>query len=115
MRSEVQVLLDPPFPSGTPFGGRGALAQLGERLICIQEVRSSILLGSTIKSGGLCPQERSGGAFLGFDAKRESARQVLRLRRMVNTNTPSTRSPSLRREGSAVRSDDSLTSFREIH
>jgi hypothetical protein len=52
---------------------------------------------------------------LGFDAKRESARQVLRLRRMVNTNTPSTRSPSLRREGSAVRSDDSLTSFREIH
>ena len=25
----------------------GALAQLGERLICIQEVRSSILLGST--------------------------------------------------------------------
>ena len=30
-----------------PFG---ALAQLGERLICIQEVRSSILLGSTINS-----------------------------------------------------------------
>ena len=29
----------------------GALAQLGERLICIQEVRSSILLGSTITSG----------------------------------------------------------------
>ena len=27
----------------------GALAQLGERLICIQEVRSSILLGSTIR------------------------------------------------------------------
>ena len=26
----------------------GALAQLGERLICIQEVRSSILLGSTM-------------------------------------------------------------------
>ena len=26
---------------------RGALAQMGERLICIQEVRSSILLGST--------------------------------------------------------------------
>jgi hypothetical protein len=25
----------------------GVLAQLGERLICIQEVRSSILLGST--------------------------------------------------------------------
>ena len=28
--------------------GQGALAQLGERLICIQEVRSSILLGSTM-------------------------------------------------------------------
>lgn len=28
----------------------GALAQLGERLICIQEVRSSILLGSTKSS-----------------------------------------------------------------
>ena len=27
--------------------GSGALAQLVERLICIQEVRSSILLGST--------------------------------------------------------------------
>ena len=45
MRSEVQVLLDPPDPLG---GQDGALAQLGERLICIQEVRSSILLGSTI-------------------------------------------------------------------
>ena len=31
---------------------RGALAQLGERLICIQEVRSSILLGSTISAWG---------------------------------------------------------------
>jgi hypothetical protein len=30
--------------AGTAFG---VLAQLGERLICIQEVRSSILLGST--------------------------------------------------------------------
>ncbi len=29
----------------------GALAQLGERLICIQEVRSSILLGSTSFAG----------------------------------------------------------------
>ena len=46
MRSEVQVLLDPPFPAGRTDG---ALAQLGERLICIQEVRSSILLGSTIR------------------------------------------------------------------
>ena len=41
MRSEVQVLLDPPDPSF------GALAQLGERLICIQEVIGSIPIGST--------------------------------------------------------------------
>ena len=34
------------LPSG--LVQQGALAQLGERLICIQEVRSSILLGSTI-------------------------------------------------------------------
>ena len=27
--------------------GNGAIAQLGERLLCTQEVRSSILLGST--------------------------------------------------------------------
>ncbi len=31
-------------------GLRGAIAQLGERLLCTQEVRSSILLGSTIHS-----------------------------------------------------------------
>ena len=35
----------------------GAIAQLGERLLCTQEVRSSILLGST-KSAGLCDQGR---------------------------------------------------------
>ena len=35
---------------------QGALAQLGERLICIQEVRSSILLGSTTSAIG--PIER---------------------------------------------------------
>ena len=36
----------------------GALAQLGERLICIQEVRSSILLGSTkrLAQQGACPK-----------------------------------------------------------
>ena len=45
MRSEVQVLLDPPDPSF------GALAQLGERLICIQEVIGSIPIGSTITLG----------------------------------------------------------------
>ena len=40
---------EPPAGYGPAFCGAkyGALAQLGERLICIQEVRSSILLGST--------------------------------------------------------------------
>ena len=34
--------------AGHTMGSRfGALAQLGERLLCTQEVRSSILLGST--------------------------------------------------------------------
>ena len=49
MRSEVQVLLDPPLnivASGVAYLF-GALAQLGERLICIQEVSGSIPLGST--------------------------------------------------------------------
>ena len=43
-------LLRNSLPARVEFAGqiqRGALAQLGERLICIQEVRSSILLGST--------------------------------------------------------------------
>ena len=39
MRSLVQLQPDPPTI--------GAIAQLGERLPCTQEVRSSILLGST--------------------------------------------------------------------
>jgi hypothetical protein len=41
VRSEVQVFLGPPI--------KGGLAQLGERLICIQEVSGSIPLSSTIK------------------------------------------------------------------
>jgi hypothetical protein len=47
----------------------GALAQLGERLICIQEVRSSILLGSTMFCGGPSPQKLSGREFLAKHAK----------------------------------------------
>jgi hypothetical protein len=66
VRSEVQVLLDPPFASDTLVRvskrrvcglrpkasasrdtNSGALAQLGERLICIQEVIGSIPIGST--------------------------------------------------------------------
>ena len=41
VRSEVQVFLGPPITGG--------LAQLGERLICIQEVSGSIPLSSTMK------------------------------------------------------------------
>ncbi len=41
MRSEVRIFPDPPF-----FGG--AIAQLGERLPCTQEVGGSIPPGSTI-------------------------------------------------------------------
>ena len=41
----VQVHPDPP-----PAQATGAVAQLGERLPCTQEVRSSILLGSTNKA-----------------------------------------------------------------
>ena len=41
--------------SGPPFGGYGGLAQLGERLICIQEVSGSIPLFSTIPAqAGIC-------------------------------------------------------------
>ena len=45
MRSEVQVLLDPPLGA---FTGSGALAQLVERLLCKQDVNGSNPLGSTI-------------------------------------------------------------------
>jgi hypothetical protein len=40
VRSEVRIFPDPPH--------HGAIAQLGERLICIQEVGGSIPPGSTI-------------------------------------------------------------------
>ena len=45
-----QTFFESRFPAPRPHSAErnGALAQLGERLICIQEVRSSILLGSTI-------------------------------------------------------------------
>ena len=46
MRSEVQVLLDPPSPY--PGARFGALAQLVERLLCKQDVIGSNPLGSTI-------------------------------------------------------------------
>ena len=68
MRSAVQIGPDPPDSPGISVGEAwfdqadlsfdkqsaspkdlGAIAQLGERLLCTQEVRSSILLGSTKK------------------------------------------------------------------
>ena len=52
MRSEVQILPDPPRSAEIDEGDAqqgdfGAIAQLGERLPCTQEVGSSILPGST--------------------------------------------------------------------
>jgi hypothetical protein len=41
VRSEVQLLPDPPVIQG------GAIAQLGERLVCNQKVAGSIPAGST--------------------------------------------------------------------
>ena len=52
MRSEVQILPDPPTnEKGESLDQFGAIAQLGERLPCTQEVGSSILPGSTITPG----------------------------------------------------------------
>ena len=45
VRSEVQVLPGPPFPFDKVSG---AVAQLGERLLCKQDVVGSIPSGSTI-------------------------------------------------------------------
>jgi hypothetical protein len=100
-----------------PEAPRGALAQLGEHLLCKQGVVGSIPTGSTIKSGGHGPQERSSGAFLGFDAKRASARQPCRscLSRRRETDMP-LREPDHRRHpgGGAGRPvPDALTSLRE--
>ena len=48
MRSAVRICPDPPIVVvRRPVKIDGAIAQLGERLLCTQEVRSSILLGST--------------------------------------------------------------------
>jgi hypothetical protein len=47
VRSEVRVLLDPPWRLRRGFGSFGALAQLGEHLLCKQGVVGSIPTGST--------------------------------------------------------------------
>ena len=65
VRSEVQVLLDPPSFIGDDMG---ALAQLGERLICIQEVIGSIPIGSTIPPKKITPSRTSAPSLAGvFD------------------------------------------------
>ena len=46
----VRAHPDPPIVMGCGRSVDGAIAQLGERLLSTQEVRSSILLGSTINS-----------------------------------------------------------------
>ena len=48
MRSEVQIFPDPPNPLEVLNSEQGAIAQLGERLPCTQEVGGSIPPGSTI-------------------------------------------------------------------
>ena len=47
MRSEVQIFPGPPFPLLLRCRTCGAIAQLGERLLCKQEVVGSIPSGST--------------------------------------------------------------------
>ena len=59
MRSVVQVNSGPPL-------FKGPLAQLGERLICIQEVSGSIPLGSTISSLKSSAEGFNEGLFLRF-------------------------------------------------
>ncbi|VXC97654.1 conserved hypothetical protein [Pseudomonas sp. 9Ag] len=48
MRSAVRICPDPPIVMGCGRSVDGAIAQLGERLLCTQEVSGSIPLGSTI-------------------------------------------------------------------
>ena len=67
MRSEVRVFPDPPHP--------GAIAQLGERLPCTQEVGGSIPPGSTnVDQGVVAVSEKFSG-----DAKAPSVRKATRL------------------------------------
>jgi hypothetical protein len=53
VRSEVQIFPGPPFIRCIKLGltvGLGALAQLGERVLCKHEVIGSIPIGSTIRA-----------------------------------------------------------------
>ena len=68
MRSIVRIYPGPPLFFSTSFrytGGNGAVAQLGERLLCKQDVIGSIPVSSTIlikkvsRSGGILAIEAS--------------------------------------------------------
>jgi hypothetical protein len=69
VRSEVRVLLDPPLL------GVGALAQLGEHLLCKQRVIGSIPIGSTIDPwSGAAGSRRPGGGSKGWRGRRGAFR-----------------------------------------
>ena len=61
MRSEVQIFPDPPL--------YGAIAQLGERLLCTQEVGGSIPPGSTTFHGDLLHEHESSNERKAFPLK----------------------------------------------
>ena len=116
MRSEVQVLLDPPSGIRRPWRSRrGALAQLGERLICIQEVTGSIPVGSTKILRILVPPTVHASARLWCDRLHNHLCVPVSIRdRIIEQGvTPCwiVLSDGTMSEGSCVQ----LTSFREIH
>ena len=91
------------LPARVEFAGqiqRGALAQLGERLICIQEVRSSILLGSTNKPFQLQSIEGPGAKDGSRQIRSLSTYKCLAVRSGRNTD--------------CFLGNFSLTSYREI-
>jgi hypothetical protein len=65
---------------GLQSATHGAIAQLGERLLCKQEVAGSIPAGSTVKLGGDLAELQGVGAELGngdyiFNRKGETTRR----------------------------------------
>ena len=75
----VRIHPDPPSDTRPGFGRFGAIAQLGERLLCKQEVTGSIPVGSTNKTqapGGRDIQEaainvRGDARLIGASSKQE--------------------------------------------
>ncbi len=76
MRSEVQLLPGPPL---SVVGSDGALAQLGERLLCKHQVIGSIPIGSTrpspVRAMSLNGEEYSRDEDNSFRRFRPAARQ----------------------------------------